>query len=232
MQSWSELPVQERKARLDAADAVVAKLDAERKRYTEKSAATQWRWAREDARLVAQAAKMFDGQANGSNVRDEAMAENVGWILAQEAKGTKVVLWGHNAHIATHPGWMGKHLRQTYGDQYLTFGFAFAEGSFQAIEMSGQRGSGLREVTLGPAPETDVSAAFARAGCDRCIVDLRNAPKGEVADWFAAPHPMRETGAVFTNEENMTSATKLAELYDAIIFVRSTTRARPNPRRQ
>ena len=61
------------------------------------------------------------------------------------------------------------------------------------------------------------------------VVDLRKAPRGIVADWFAAPHPMRETGAVFTNEANMSQPHELARRYDAIIYVDKTTRARPNP---
>lgn len=233
----AHLTAGEREARRSAADAVVAHMDAERTAYTENSSATDFRCAREDARLVAQAAKMFDAQGDyaGSIVRDLAMAENVDWILAQEAPGTKVVLWAHNAHIGKSPlsPNMGDRLAEKHGVKYVAFGFVFAEGAFQAIDWTKGRGSSfqLREFSLGPAPEADVSAAFSRAGFERCIVDLRKAPKGEIADWFAAPHPMRDTGAVFVNEESMTHPVPLAWFYDAIIFVRTTTRARPNGRR-
>lgn len=40
---------------------------------------------------------------------------------------------------------------------------------------------------------------------------------------------MRETGAVFINEANMSQPQELARRYDAIIFIDKTTRARPNP---
>ena len=229
--AWAALSRDERKARRAALDAVVARLDAERASYTRKSSTQAWRSAREDARLVAQAATMLE--ATGSErfrSRDEAMAENLAWILAQEAKGTKVVLWAHNAHIAKSSPIvnLGQRLASEHGRQYVAFGFVFAEGAFQAVDMT-KGARGLREFSLGPAPEADVSTAFSRAGCELCIVDLRKAPTGEVADWFAAPHPMRETGSVFSSEEAMTSPVRLAQRFDAIVFVRVTTRARPNP---
>ena len=42
--------------------------------------------------------------------RDECMAANVGWILDQAPKGSKVVLWAHNGHVARPAGAMGSFL--------------------------------------------------------------------------------------------------------------------------
>lgn len=227
--TWRSLVADDRKVMRDGADAVVARLDAQRSAYTARSSAKDWRFAREDARVVAQAANMFEGGNGGSPVRDAAMAENVDYILSEEAKGEKVVLWAHNGHIADSPGWMGHHLRVAHGAEYRNIGFVFAEGSFQAIDQTGH-GQGLHEFTLGPAPDTDVSTAFTRAGCELCILDLHRAPEGPIGEWFRIQHPMRETGAVFRNEEDMTVPARLADLFDAVVFVRTTTRARPNPR--
>jgi erythromycin esterase len=143
-----------------------------------------------------------------------------------------MVVWAHNGHIARAPFAdtivdMGSLLAKKYGSKYVSIGFVFGEGSFQALDWTTAKHGGLREFTLGAAPDTDVSTAFTRAGCEVCVVDLRTAPKGPVADWFAAAHPRRDTGAVFSSEEDMTTPGKLSELFDAVIYVHKTTRARP-----
>jgi erythromycin esterase len=236
-QAWAALPDDVRTSNRAALDAVVARLDANRKPYSKKSSLETWRFAREDARVVAQAARLFEasrgrGQAS-FNARDEAMAENVGWLLEHEAKGAKMVIWAHNGHIARgaeYPGMvvLGEHLSKTYAASYVNFGFVFGEGGFQAIDYTG-KGKGLHEFVLGPPPESNVATPFLRAGCALCVVDLRQAPRGEVADWFAAPHPMRDTGAIFSDEDSMSGPARLAKRFDAVIFVAKTTRARPNP---
>lgn len=109
------------------------------------------------------------------------------------------------------------------------FGFAFGEGSFQARDFTAGEDGGLKEHTLGPPPAWDVSAPFRATGKPTVVVDLRTAPRGVVASWLAAPHPMRDTGSVYSSEENMSSAQELSKRYDAIIYVDKTTRARPNP---
>jgi erythromycin esterase len=86
----------------------------------------------------------------------------------------------------------------------------------------------LGEHTLGPAPAWNASAAFARTGKPLLVLDLRALPRrGAVRDWFAAPHPVRDTGAGFSGEKNMTHMHVLPKLYDAVIYVDKTTRARP-----
>lgn len=187
--------------------------------------------ARDDVRVIAQAAAMYTSN-NSSDARDVAMADNVDAALARYPKGTRMVVWAHNGHVAN--GWigmetLGQHLRQRHGKDYVIFGFVFGEGSFQAIDWTKGHGEALTEHTLGAPPAWDVSAPFRATGKPIIVVDLRKAPRGIVADWFAATHPMRETGAVFTNEANMSQPQELAGRYDSIIYVDKTTRARPNP---
>lgn len=228
--AWRALAGDQREARRKALDDIVARLDRERAAIVAREGALAWRHAREDARLVAQAAEMFDapdGQVS-FELRDRAMAENITWLLSQEGSARKMVVWGHNGHIArgAPPRNMGEHLHKVYGPRYLSVGFAFAEGSFQAM---GGEPIALREFTVGPPPESDLSNALTRAGCERCYLDLRRAPRGEVSDWLHASQPVRDIGALFLSEEDMTTPVRLAESYDALIFIRKTTRARPLP---
>lgn len=225
---WPALSAEERRACRAEIDGIVARLDEGRAGFVARAGAQAWRHAREDARLVAQAAEMFDadGPRASYEARDRAMAENVGWLLRQEGRSARAVLWAHNAHVSRRQPRlvnMGRRLSEAHGPGYLSVGFGFSEGSFQAI--GGERLE-LREFTVGPPTESDLGTAFTRAGCERCYVDLRRAPGGEVAEWLRAIHPMRDHGALFTEAE-LENPVRISEAFDALIFVRQTTRARP-----
>jgi erythromycin esterase-like protein len=184
-------------------------------------------WAVQNARVVLQYARMNSGE----QTRDRSMAENVKWIL-DRSPGAKIVLWAHNGHVAVggYRGFepMGRFLRDAYGKDMVVFGFAFNQGSFQAME----QGKGLREFTVPPAPAESLDAALAATGLPVLAVDLRQAPPtGPVAEWLSASHKTRSIGAVFN--EIMASAylmdLKAPEAYDALLFVQKTTSARKNP---
>lgn len=66
-----------------------------------------------------------------------------------------------------------------------------------------------------------------RTGKPLFALDLHAVPAtGAVHDWFAASHRVREIGALFTSERTMLVSMELPRLYDAVIFVAHTTRAR------
>ncbi|MBK9030594.1 MAG: erythromycin esterase family protein [Myxococcales bacterium] len=175
-----------------------------------------------------------DGRAS-ADVRDQAMAENIGWLLAQAPRGARMVVWAHNGHVETSGTFgmvpMGAHLRRALGADYLALGLVFDRGEFQAIDRTdGATGMDLRAFTVGPAPDTDVAAPFAATGHPLLAVDLRTAPSGVVADWLAAPHRMREVGSMYFGAAAVGPPPALAGRFDALIFVARTTRARSLPR--
>ncbi|MBK9035341.1 MAG: erythromycin esterase family protein [Myxococcales bacterium] len=227
-------PLSDAKAevRRAAVPAVVARFEQLAKSWRAAAGTAAYELARQDLRVLEQEAAMAAAGAGGYRTRDMAMADNAEWILAHQPKGTGMVVWAHNGHVgvdATSYAAMGSDLRRRFGTGYVVFGFVFGQGSFQAIDGTKGRGDTLREHTLGPAPESDASTPFARVGQPTLVADLRTAPHGVVATWFAAPHPMRDVGAVFSNEANMTSPVALSRAFDAVIYVDKTTRARPLP---
>jgi erythromycin esterase len=159
--------------------------------------------------------------------RDLSMADNVRWILDQSPHA-KIVLWAHNGHVSTSGfrGYepMGKSLRETYGKQIVVFGFAFNQGSFQAIE----QGKGLHNFTVPPAPPGGLDAILATSGIPLFALDLRHAP-----EWFGQPHKARTIGAVYSDEHADLYFNELIapENFDALLFVEKTTAARKNPGR-
>ena len=169
----------------------------------------------------------------GQNVRDRAMADNIAWLRARSPTA-RVAVWAHNYHLRVDPtpaGGIrrtGSYLRERYGKDYLSLGMVFGHGSFAALDANHHHN--LEEITLPPAPDHYFSAAFARAGIRRCVLDLRTLPaEGVVAQWFAAPHAIRESGYVFRSEDALTRDDVLPRLYDAVVHVDHVTRSRANP---
>ncbi len=232
-ETFAALPAAEAKVTLDALAALDARFDRERTAWSKRAGRDVYLDAREDLRVIAQAAAMFRAQGmDAFEARDVAMADNVDHVLARLGKRSRVVLWAHNGHVSNGIGGMknqGQHLRERHGEDYVIFGFAFGEGSFQVRDWSKGQNTAVTAVTLGPPPASDVSAPFRATGKPIVVVDLRQAPRGAVADWFADARPMRDTGSVFINEANMSGPQELSKRYDAIIYVDRTTRARPNP---
>lgn len=226
------------KARVAAAiDAILRRLDqlapvAPAADETPSPAFVAWRDTRQDAVVVQQMVRMASASGVGFNERDEAMAANVAWILEAEGPGAKVVLWAHNGHVSAAPQagvtMMGTHLRARFGPEMVVFGFAFNRGAFQAIE----RGSGLREFTVGPAPAGSLDATLAEAGIPLLALDLRPAA-GPVRDWLSEGQRTRSIGAVFADElEMFLQEQQILPAFDAVLFVETTTRARALPIRR
>lgn len=207
---------------------IVQHLESSRAVYLEKGAvAGDVEWAIQNARVVHQCLQM---QAKAVS-RDRSMAENVKWILEQNP-GAKIVLWAHNGHVATSGfrGYesMGAVLRQMYGRQMVVVGFAFNQGSFQAIE----QGKGLRDFTVPPAPAGSLDATFAATGLPLFALDLRCLPaSGPVAEWLNRPQLSRSIGAVYSEDAAARYLTQLnaPANFDLMLFVEKTTAARKNP---
>lgn len=200
---------------------------------TSSDTSSSARWAVQNARIVMQAMESRTGTAS----RDQSMAENVKWILEQNPKA-KVVLWAHNGHVATTGAGgngrsMGAYLREAYGAEMVVLGFAFNRGSFQAIGMENGRTTTLRQHTVGPADSSSFDSALAAAGVPVFALDLRRPPPGAVAAWLDAAHGTRWIGAVFNPDEprNFMISVVPRRVFDAVLFVESTTAARGLPMR-
>ena len=81
--------------------------------------------------------------------------------------------------------------------QQLVVGFAFNQGTFQAIEW----GRGLVNHTVAPAPEGSLDHVLAAADIPAFLLDLATAPvAGPVPDWLASRPLSRSIGAVYSAE--------------------------------
>jgi erythromycin esterase-like protein len=187
-------------------------------------------WVIQNARIVEQAMRLKSNQT----LRDESMARNIQWILDQNPSA-KMVVWAHNGHVGDNAMGrsrsMGAALRQALGKQMVVFGFAFNQGSFQAVEA----GKGLHEFTVPPAPADSLDAALAAARIPFFALDLHavaSAPSA-VRDWWQASHATRSIGAVYSDSaaERYFANQVAPQTYDALLFIDKTTQARKNPGR-
>lgn len=205
--------------------AVLRHLEESRSVYAKQGvAARDLDWVIQNARVVVQCSQMRINEVS----RDQSMAANIKWILDQNP-GAKIVLWAHNGHAATSGfgGPMGASLREMFKDQMVVFGFAFNQGSFQAVE----RDKGLHDFTVSPAPAGSLDATLAATGIPLFAIDLRKIPRtSAVETWFSQPHRSRNIGALFGDDMDrqfLVDITAPAS-FDALLFVERTTAARKN----
>jgi erythromycin esterase-like protein len=203
---------------------IVAHLENGRAGYRARGASDrEISWAVQNARVVLQTMQMRGNLVT----RDRSMAENIKWILDQDARA-KIVVWAHNGHVATG-GFsyetMGTALRKMYGNQMFVFGFAFNQGSFQAIPLGG---GALRDFTVPPAKPGTLDAELAAAGIPLFALDLRLAPA-----WFKERRGSREIGAAYPADNPFAYVNEMVvpDAFDAVLFVERTTAARKNPGR-
>jgi erythromycin esterase-like protein len=206
---------------------VMGHLEDSRNLYAQKGiAAQELDWVIQNARVVLQCMQMRANQVE----RDVSMAQNIKWILDQNPKA-KIVLWAHNGHAGTTFAWpyktMGSSLREVFGEQMVVFGFAFNQGSFQAVE----QGKGLHDFTVAPAPAGTLDATLAATGIPLLAIDLRKIPKrSPVETWWSEPHKSRNIGALYSYEmdSQILIDLKAPESFDVLLFVEKTTAARKN----
>ena len=209
------------------------------RRFTLKTSAAEFTQALQHTRILAEFADTYrrprfdpgDRLNSSGYARDLYMAENVQWQIGELKPGTRMIIWAHNDHVGKFKGSLGDYLQQTYGPDYYALGFSFNQGAFQARELTPNVTIGaLKEFTVSAAPEGSVEWTLNRAGIANFIVDLRHTTKPEaVEQWIATPRPMRSIGLGFSRFENVFSRVNLKQTYDGLVFIETSTRARPNP---
>jgi erythromycin esterase len=168
------------------------------------------------------------------DIRDRAMADNIRWILDKEPPGTKVVYWAHNFHVGLtkYPGWsaksMGMNMKRMLGSDYLSIGFVFNRGDFlsrdSTIDSWKTRGAQKR-FTVESYPGS-YGAAMARVGMPIFFLDLRSIPAAGVGEWFSTYHFLKSIDSVFAGEKDIRHTIRLPQLFDAVIFLETTTASR------
>jgi erythromycin esterase len=214
---------------LDAARSMLARFDERQRAYEALTGPKAWALARQHARIVVQNLTQRLASDSSTVVRDRAMAENVRWILDREGPDARMAIWAHNGHVANDSLWMGRYLRNSLGADMVVFGFAFGRGGFLAVEGPAPSRRGLTAFQVPALADSTLDGMLSHTGFSVAAFDLRQLPSsGPAAEWFAKPHGTRSIGAMAIGPAGSVRSQVVARLYDALIYVDSTTPSRPN----
>jgi erythromycin esterase len=178
--------------------------------------------------VVQQGLQMFGTNVinDALNIRDQAMADNVRWLLENETGNQKIVLWAHNLHVGFDQSfgveWMGRHLKKQFAENYLSVGFSFARGFFTALD--NDAGGILRPVNIQSVKDTEGLEAFlTTVPLPHYYLDLRN-PTPETRNWLNQNRPMHSIGAVVSLRQNShLLRLNILEAHDILIHFDQTT---------
>jgi erythromycin esterase len=226
--TYAALPSDKQAETAKAISELVDSFDKNKRAWSSRTSPSAWAMARQNAVVVSQTEHQLSSPKD-QNWRDESMAKNAQWMLDQEPPGARAMLWAHNGHVGRTATWfqpMGAVLSRALGKDYVSLGFVFDRGGFQAISGPDQRHQSIREQNVGEVGPGDVAEAFHRSGKAMCALDLRSLPPGPVEAWWSAPHFMRQKGAMFVDEASMSTVVVLPLRFDAVIFVDQTTHSR------
>lgn len=226
-QQYERLPRRVRKRVRQGLRRVHEDFERNRERYVRASSEADFALALQSARVLVQAEKFASWPSSsrmeqlrlrarnlGRNLlrrgwrlpdwggRDQAMAENVGWLLKRAGPTARMMLWAHDLHVMTIPGSMGAHLQRRFGDELLVCAFAFHHGRFNACKI-GQRPGEVSPPNPQQAPdppEDSYEIALHRLGMPAFIVDLRD-QSSAAPRWLGGPRPLRTVGATYNEAE-------------------------------
>jgi len=155
---------------------------------------------------------------NSSLWRDKCMADNFLWIK-EHNPNSKLVIWAHNAHIQKTDQMMGYHLAQKLGDDYITFGFTFYDGSFTAAGSNGLTSYNAQQGypgTLEYLLEQLKEPVF--------ILDLKRikSENNKDTEWLTQRLAYRLVGST-GGDPNEFLGNKISNDFDYLIFIKTST---------
>ena len=227
---YTSIAPEDRAAYEAGIDELVAVLKDGAETYGPRSSEEEWLKACHYSTILAQAERMYRARAEGSHEDPHGrfMADNVVWILEHAGPNSKVVVWSNNGQVdRVGEGSMGASLVKTLGDANRVLGFAFGQGSFQAIAsvIGRDMPEVVREITVGPLPAGTLESTLSQVGVPLAVFDLHALGEANevTARWWSASHSMRVFRRVAMNEPDAVSDVVPARSFDALIWVERTT---------
>jgi len=173
-------------------------------------------WARRLALVAQQQETMLRlGAFAPSAPRDQAMADNVLWVLGRLAKGERLVYWAHNAHVQRRPVKGPPLPAGEWSSAGMRLSAALGGEKYYAIATT-YGGPSMDDKTA--AASGSVDAALESAGAGPFLLSLHAGPRSpEVAAWLSQERPMRfQTGYLML---------PLGDAFDTVVYFGRATRA-------
>jgi erythromycin esterase len=160
-------------------------------------------------------------------IRDKYMAANVKWIQEHEGKSgnDKVMLWAHNVHVSYMDDmykYMGKNLKEVYGDEYYSIGFEFSRGSVNTSDMS--TGTMTRFDINNNGPEY-LAYKFDKTQIPISFLDFNSASKSEkISEMLSENQSFNHNGGFYDYENTPKYFQYIPKnLFDGLIYIKETT---------
>ncbi|HMJ52833.1 MAG TPA: erythromycin esterase family protein [Polyangiaceae bacterium] len=201
---------------------IAARFDEKRDADVKKLGAERWAFGRIHAHVLVDYIELM--KKKNFDERDRSMAETTLRLMEFLGPNGKTILFAHNNHVqktATPQGMQGKLLGERLGKDYVVFGSAFDQGSFNAADKGG-----LAVFTVGPAPPGSFDGMLARAKIPLFALDLRSAT-GVASAWIRTSTVARSIGGLYdlARPDAFFDGSPPAHRIDAVIFVANSTPA-------
>jgi len=197
------------------------------------------------ARLLIQNEQLFSSGMMMSNYRDAFMAENAAWLLDQAGPEAKMVIWAHNYHVSTfvqvpsedessanqltldftYP-LMGVYLRERYGSDFVSVGFDFGSGSFNAYPLIGDGEFRIRTFEAASFLPNSYEELLSLAGLPQYYLDLRSVPDtGPAGMWFSQPGQFRNISGYYDAGQSGKAylLAMVPDIFDILIYFDETS---------
>lgn len=206
--------------------AIRSAMEARRSEYVLASSLEEFEEMLHAAHVVEQGERVL---AEGFDVRDEPMAEN---ILRHVQRGEKVIVIGHNEHWGRTPYLLddpnrfirsaGSVLGEQLGDRYFALGSLLLDGTFLAVEYTpGVRSGEIRLQTMTAPASDDFALLLSQSRLDSMILPLR----GSLPAWLSGTHRLRFAGSTVPSRDRATLdvPADLGRKFDAVLYIRTST---------
>ncbi|MGN9162640.1 erythromycin esterase family protein [Clostridium sulfidigenes] len=162
-----------------------------------------------------------------SNLRDKYMATNVKWIQEHEGKlgNDKVMLWAHNIHVSSMDDiykYMGKSLKEMYGDEYYSIGFEFSRGSFNVYD--GMSTNSFTKSDIDISASEYLAYKFDKTQVPISFLDFNSASDNKELSEILSKNQIFNFSNAFYDESIPKSFQYIPKnLFDGLIYIKETT---------
>lgn len=171
-------------------------------------------------------------QNNYSQDRDLKMFENIKWIIENDSKNGKAFIWAHNEHINAK-GFgnynnrniynLGRHLKETYKDDYYSVGFDFGGGVLGGYIFSDKERPVWNKYEVNkPFPNTYAETLIV-ANDDIFFIDISKAVSDKISFFKKNNKQVVLGGPGYNPKQNNLYTKRFSEMYDGLIFVKNIT---------
>jgi Tol biopolymer transport system component/erythromycin esterase-like protein len=158
--------------------------------------------------------------------------ESIQWLMEQGRKDDKVILWADNISIADvdsalpteFPLGLGHYLKDSYGDEMLSIGFAFNAGRVNARAFG--MGNPILPQEVLPPPEGSFDWVAHNLGWPAFLLDLRGIDLNHPgAVWLNQSLYLHDIGEYYHEDDPESYLTQfhLPTAFDAIIYIDEVT---------